>query len=127
MTYAARTQVAASASKAQIEALVIKRGAEAFAVMTDAKRMQVAFRLEGRNIVFRVERPAKPRDEQVRWRALLLVIKAKLESADAGIETLEEAFLGQVMLPDGHTVYETTRPMIAKNYEGGDVPLLPSP
>lgn len=38
------------------------------------------------------------------WRRLLLCIKAKLESVATGIETFEEAFLAQTVLPDNTTV-----------------------
>ena len=35
-----------------------------------------------------------------RWRALLLVIKAKLEAVTAGISTIETEFLANIVLPD---------------------------
>jgi hypothetical protein len=38
-----------------------------------------------------------------RWRALALVIKAKLEAAEAGITEFEAAFLAHIVLPDGET------------------------
>ena len=38
-----------------------------------------------------------------RWRALLLIIRAKLEAAEAGISTLETEFLANIVLPDGRT------------------------
>ena len=39
-----------------------------------------------------------------RWRALLLIIRAKLEAVESGITTLESEFLANVMLPGGGTV-----------------------
>lgn len=39
-----------------------------------------------------------------RWRALLLVVKAKLEAIEAGISTLEHEFLANVVLPGGSTI-----------------------
>jgi hypothetical protein len=39
-----------------------------------------------------------------RWRALALVIKAKLEAVTSGISTFEAEFLANTMLPDGRTV-----------------------
>lgn len=37
------------------------------------------------------------------WRAVLLVIKAKYASVDAKIESFEESFLGQLVVPDPET------------------------
>jgi predicted secreted protein len=41
-----------------------------------------------------------------KWRALLACIKAKLISAESGIETLEEAFLANVVTSEGTTVWQ---------------------
>jgi hypothetical protein len=41
-----------------------------------------------------------------RGRALLLVVKAKLESVESGIETVEQAFLANVVTTSGMTVFE---------------------
>jgi hypothetical protein len=127
MAYATRTKVTTNTTKNQIEAMLNKAGATAFGVMTNAERVQVAFQLAGRNILFRVKRPDTARKEQVLWRALLLTIKAKLESTASGIETLEEAFLGQVVLRSGRTVYEEVQASqtLVEHYKGNDVPLLP--
>lgn len=55
-------------------------------------------------------------------------IKAKLESIESGIETFEDAFLAHIMMPDGATVGEHAKPMIARSYESGTMqPLLPAP
>ncbi|WP_210386043.1 hypothetical protein [Phyllobacterium sp. SYP-B3895] len=63
-----------------------------------------------------------------RWRALLLSIKAKLESVEAGIETFEDAFLAHIQMPDGLSVSEHVRPRIATAYETNSMqPLLPGP
>lgn len=59
------------------------------------------------------------------WRALLLVVKSKLEAAESGIETFEDAFLANIVLPDGSTVAENVRPAIESAYSTGQVrPLL---
>jgi hypothetical protein len=61
-----------------------------------------------------------------RWRALFLVIKAKLEAIDVGILTIEEAFLADTVLPDRHTVAEVMLPQIEGAYTSGTMPpLLP--
>jgi hypothetical protein len=68
------------------------------------------------------------RHRRERWRALLLCVKAKLESVSSKIETFEEAFLAHVVMPDGRTVHEHTAPRIAEIAKGGELkPLLPGP
>lgn len=61
-----------------------------------------------------------------RWRALNLVVKAKLEAVDAGISTIEDEFLANIYLPNGETVSEWMQPQIAEAYRTGDMPpMLP--
>jgi hypothetical protein len=67
--------------------------------------------------------------ELQRWRALLLVIKAKLESVESNIETFEHAFLAQIVMPNDQTVSEILNPIIAFAYKSGKMPkqLGPAP
>lgn len=59
-----------------------------------------------------------------RWRALLLVVKAKLEAVECGISTIENEFMAFLVLTDGRTfgdwVVETALPRI----RGGQMPPL---
>jgi len=61
------------------------------------------------------------------WRALVLVIKAKLEAVDTGITTFESEFLSHIVIPGGQTFGEWAIPQIAEAYETGArmPPLLP--
>jgi hypothetical protein len=60
-----------------------------------------------------------------RWRALVLAIKAKLESVQSKIETFEQAFYAHVVLPNGATIYEQTHEQVARQIaDGGYQPLL---
>ena len=52
------------------------------------------------------------RAERQRWRALLLVLKAKLESVESNIETFENAFLAQIVMPGDQTVADLVGPHI---------------
>ena len=62
-----------------------------------------------------------------RWRALLLVIKAKLEAVTAGISTIETEFLANIVLPDNTTAGEWMLPQIDRAYRTGEMPpLLPA-
>ncbi len=129
MAYAEKTKVSVGQSKADIEKLVNKYSAPAradFGIMQRGNAVQIAFVLCERNILFRMTVPDDLQGERSMWRVLLLTIKGKLESAERGIETFEEAFLANVVMPDGRTVSETTRPAIESGYQGRNVPLLPS-
>lgn len=60
-----------------------------------------------------------------RGRALMLVVKAKLESIESGIETVEQAFLANIVLADNTLLHQRVRPAIAQQYETGQMsPLL---
>ena len=76
----------------------------------------LAFRLNGRHMRFTLPLGDTRTQQQVmaRWRALWLVIKAKLEAIDIGITTIEEAFLAETILPDRSTVAETMLPQIER-------------
>jgi hypothetical protein len=63
--------------------------------------------------------------ERQKWRALLLVIKAKLECVENKIATFEEEFLAQIIMPGDKTVAEMILPQIEGAYASGRVqPLL---
>jgi len=59
-----------------------------------------------------------------RWRALALVIKAKLEAVEAGITIFEDEFMAHIVLPDGRTVGEYMLPKIEETYTTGRMPAL---
>jgi hypothetical protein len=65
-------------------------------------------------------------EERQKYRALLLVIKAKLESVESEIETFEQAFLAHLALPGSstQTVGEWLTPQIEKAYREGSMPML---
>jgi hypothetical protein len=88
-----------------------------------------AYRLTPTKQIRSVENWHKAWDQATRerWRALLLIIKAKLEAVSAGIVTFESEFFSQtVATPDGRTVYEWYAPQIEQNVIAGRMPpLLP--
>lgn len=55
------------------------------------------------------------------WRAMMLVIKAKLEAVTVGISTIEREFLADIMLSDGSTVGESVLAQLPSHSKG---PLL---
>lgn len=61
-----------------------------------------------------------------RWRALLLVTKAKFEAVASGISTVEREFLADLVLPNGRVVQEELAPRLARWRETEvAVPLIP--
>jgi hypothetical protein len=130
--YAAKTDVPVSRSRDEIERTLGRYGATAFSYGWDGHRAVVMFQAAGRRVRFDVvvpEQSTAAKEAQVerqRWRALLLVIKAKLEAVAVGIVTFEEEFLAHIMLPDGSKVADWIGPQLEQVYESGEMPeLLP--
>lgn len=154
--YAKDTDVSVAKSRSEIEGLIIRYGATSTAFMNGPGRAMIAFEAKGRRILFELPLPdpkeprfthaiigrsstPSPRPperaqaawEQAcrqRWRALALVIKAKLEAVETGISQFEDEFMANIVMPDGQTVSQHVRPKIAQAYETGNMtPLLPAP
>ncbi len=133
MAYAAKTKVPINQTKTEIEHTLSRYGADRFAYFTESNRAMIVFEAHGRRLRF--DLPLSPgqsdkekKDDRRRWRAMLLCIKAKLESVASEIESFEEAFLAHVVMPDGLTVGEHTLPTIASSYKEGKMqPLLSGP
>lgn len=145
-TYASRTKVDAGQSIAEIERTLERYGATDFAYMKSQDRAVVVFQMRSRRMKMTLLLPqrkdflytatGKPRtsesaiDEEwqqhvrQRWRALLLVIKAKLEAIDSGIETFEQAWMPYMVLPNGQTATEWMNPQITVAYETNEMPPL---
>jgi hypothetical protein len=145
--YAADTEVSSDRSRSEIERTLKRYGATAFAYAWEGNVASIAFKLADRQIRFRLPLP-DPRDAEFtrtptgktraataaeaayeqgvrqRWRALALVIKAKLEAVEAGISTVEREFLDAIMLPDGRTVGEWVGPQLGAVYARGEMPAL---
>lgn len=139
--YAEGTSVTAEKSRAELEALLAKHGASEFALRTRAEFAEVAYHIHGRAVRHRVERPAlkvrsyaTQREKEAaanaseaewrrRWRALLLLVKAKLELIASGQSTFEREFLADILLPNNQTVHEALLPKLEAAYRDGG-PLL---
>lgn len=152
MSYAADTSVPVERSRAEIEGTLKRYGATHFGYMTDPKRAVVMFQANGRSVRFSLPLPdrasrnfthradkrsglfkqrtvteADKAYEQAcrtRWRALALVIKAKLEAVASGITTFENEFLAHVVLPNGGTVGEWIAPQLEASYKSGGMPSM---
>jgi hypothetical protein len=126
--YAEGTKVPVGQSRAELERVLERYGAEAFMYGVDGARAVIQFRASGRLVRFDLPLP-KDNDQETRrrWRALVLVVKSKLEAVASGIVTFEEEFLAHIVLPDGSKVAEWMGPQIEEAYASGKMPeLLPS-
>lgn len=145
MAFAENTTVSPDRSRAEIEKTLERYGADAFSYGWEGSRAVLAFRAEGRMIRFDLAMPhlnefrttdrgrarasaqaEKAKDQAVRqrWRALALVVKAKLEAVESGITTFEEEFMAHILLPGGETVAQFMSPQIEHAYETGKMPKL---
>lgn len=141
--YAETTSVGSDKSRAEIERTLARYGARSFMYGWDQESAIVGFVANDRQVRFLLPMPnredrefthtptrgnkrspaqAEEAYEQAvrqRWRALALVIKAKLEAVEAGIVTFDEEFGMHFMLPNGQTVSEWVTPQIERVYAGG--------
>jgi len=129
MKYAKRTQVSVQRSRSEIERIVLRYGADQFGSAYAADRAMIQFRLgqkdKGWLLRFNLPLPhGDAQDQRQRWRALSLVIKAKLESCESGIETIEQAFLANIVTPSGQTMAEILTPQLKDMREQGRLPAL---
>ena len=144
--YANNTSVSVDRSRAEIETILKKHGAEKFMYAWDADKAVIAFRAGNRNIKFAVPLPRREdfkathtgrhrkisRIEDIfeaetrrKWRALALLVKAKLVGVQDGIASFETEFMPYTVLPNGRTVAEEVAPMIEDIYSSGKmIPLL---
>src|SRR5690606_13034794 len=94
--------------------------------MPDPASREIRFTATGKSWTPAQQQSAYEQLERPRWRALTLVVKAKLESVEPGIETFEEAFLPHIVLPNGQTYGQFAVPQIAWAYERQEMPpMLP--
>ena len=143
--YAKDTKVPVDRSMSEIRRTLARYEAAAFALIEKSNQAGVAFEMCNRRVRFVIPMPdmqdyrrntagvamgdvksqqAYDKEVRRRWRALLLVIKAKLEAVESGVESFEEAFMAQLVLPDGQTMTEWAKPQIEQAYLSGKMPPL---
>ncbi len=146
--YAENTTVSAETSRGEIERTLLRYGAAAFSYGWEGNKALIAFKMRGKFIRFVIQMPDRDdrefkltetrkwaRSEEAaykaweqacrqKWRALALVIKAKLEGVEAGISVFEEEFLSSILLPNNQTVGEYVLPQVTIAYETGKMPVL---
>ncbi len=139
--YASKTSVTAEKSRNEIERTLVRFGADSFLYGWQGDTALIQFRANDKVVKFLLPLPDKgdPRftltpagrrqrdpeatlkawEQETRssWRALAVVIKAKLVAVDAGIVTFEEEFLAHIVLPSGETIGDWVIPQIDRAYE----------
>lgn len=140
--YAKDTSVSVAKSSTEIKELLQRYGASKFAQFEEEGMAKIAFEANERRIMFELPLPSRdafkvikvntgyghtrvkelPPEKQMKaweqacrqkWRALALVIKAKLEAVESGISEFEDEFLSNIVLPNGKTVGKMIRPQLA--------------
>jgi len=147
--YAQNTDVDSARSRAEIERTLARYGATSFMYGWEESRAAVGFVVHGRQVRFILPMPdrterrfthtpakgqrrseeavAKEYEQAVKqsWRALALIVKAKLEAVAAGIVTFDEEFFAHLVLPNGQTVFHEANTAVQRAFESGQVrPLL---
>lgn len=148
--YAEGTEVPVEKSRDELEKLLDRHGATEVMLHRDADRTTIIYRMNQRMVRQVVEYPEaqlykqhtpKGRHWPVtrsaedvkrmqeaewrrRWRAQVLILKAKLELIASGGSTFEREFLADTLLPNGETVGEAMLPRIAEAYTTGQMPRL---
>lgn len=141
--FAQGTSVSVEKSEAEIKTLLRRYGAEGFASGWDSTRAFVGFKRNNLTIRFVLTMPdpkhrrfthtearglpRSQRDAEIAWeqecrrawRALALVIKAKLEAVETGISTFESEFMAHIVLHNGKTMGEQFIPQIEAYSKSG--------
>lgn len=150
--YAEGTDVPVDRSRSEIERVLQRYGASGFAYSWERREVPiapvpiqgaktelrefatVAFKFKEVHVRLGVPMPTarecdgsdSKRDGRTRerWRAVLLVIKAKLEAVHSGISTLEHEFLANIVTAGGRTIGEVIVPRLSEAVASGR--LLPA-
>ena len=139
--YAATTEVPTERTRGEIERTLLRYGAEGFAYAWEGNQAMIRFRMHDKYIRMMLTLPDKSafgftpakryaRDEaetlkaweqgcRQLWRALALVVKAKLAAVEAGITTFESEFLAHIELPNKQTVGQWLIPQVEQIYLTG--------
>ena len=146
--FAENTNVSPDRTEAEIRSVLRRYGATQYVSGWDLSAAMIGFTKGNRTVRFVLDMPSKndksftrtptgrirrnPNSvdevyEQAlrqRWRALLLVIKAKLEAVEAGIATFDEEFSSYIVLPGGQTVGEWLLPQLDACFQNRSMPAL---
>ena len=155
--YAAKTEVTVEKSQAAVLKVLKRYGATDHMVGEYQGMHAIGFKMKGRNVRILLPKPdpkssklrydgrgyartivqqrnAYDQAEKQAWRALLLIITAKLEYLDRLVDNgvgqmdalFEQVFLADIVTPNGQTMGEVAAPALKHAYSTGIMPpLLP--
>jgi hypothetical protein len=131
MTYAKGTSVTVQSSQMEISRILDRYGVDSYRFGAAPGVAMLEFVYEGMPVKLTVPLPAKPTDEKLidpktrryvlalprweqavreAWRALVLFIKAALESVERGIVKAEQAFMAFLVTGTGETLGDRILP-----------------
>ncbi len=135
--YAHGTQVPVDRTRSEVEKLLVKGGATGFMYGHVNGQAMIVFEMRSRRLKFLIPMPAtnktRSNEREVaaetrrRWRALLLVLKAKLEAVDSAIVEFDEEFLAHIVVQGSTTVGEHMVPQMKQALATGKLPPLLGP
>lgn len=144
--YAETTSVPIAQSRVAVEDLLTAHGATAFASISRSDVTEIVFEMGPYRVRFRISMPdfnddefritpvrrtrRSPKEQRAaweqacrqRWRALHLMIRAKLEAIESGLTSMEDEFLANLVLPSGSTVGEEVQPRIVEALAEHEMP-----
>jgi len=145
--YAEGTEVAVEKSQAELKRLIERYGARKVLTFDDQDEgvSALQFQIRDRQVLLRLRFPAESefrldargrlRTDNARynawdaerrrlWRSLVMVVKAKLESVESGIETFDEAFLPHLVMEGGGTIGDRVLAELPRALASGFLPAL---
>jgi len=144
-SYAKNTSVPIHKTQADIQSTLMRYGADKFGYFQEGSASHIMFEYNRLMITMSVALPEKDEfsktpngrnrsKDQIerefsqvvkqRWRALLLVVKAKLEAVESGISTVEQEFLAFIRMPDGKTIGDHVIGGLQKAASEGKLPTM---
>jgi hypothetical protein len=123
MRYAEGTRVEVESSRGEITGILAKHGVVEMGWQTGPEGDRLMFKLKGRSYLFSIKKPTRAeiatmypnnRDPDAkwwaewrrRWRAQVLLIKAKMEFAEGEDTTVEREFMPYLIVKGGGTLAE---------------------
>jgi hypothetical protein len=146
MPYAKGTKTSTRDSLEELRRTIGRYGGSDFMLSEGATRVFIEFSFRSRRVRFALPLPEMPdpadywgkaqllaaqneRESEVRrrWRSLILVVKALLEAVESEILDVDEAMMGETVMPErgGATVYETFGGQIREAYRRTPLALPP--
>jgi len=142
--YGQRTNVTIERSRAELEELLRRYGATELLSGWTPRQAFVGFTMAHRSVKLSAPMPdraefastgkrrrtekqidaAHEQAQRQRWRALVLVVRAKLEAVDIGLSSIEDEFMADLVLPGGATFGHVMRERLDRVLAEGTTPKL---